>query len=103
MSATSWLRDRSAGVPGALSATLHNGVDGSDGRTVSDLMMEAARRQLSRVLEANPMTRAQALDLLAADAFATYALEAAADEPETLAARADAAMRMFADDGTAPQ
>ena len=46
-----------------------------------------------------PLTRAQALDLLAADAFATYALEVAADEPESLAARADSAMRMFAEQG----
>jgi hypothetical protein len=97
MSASSWLRDRSTGVPPALAATLQTGVDTPPGGEVSETMMHAARRQLSRVLEAKPMTRAQALDLLAADAFATYALEAAADEPESLADRADAAMKLFAE------
>jgi hypothetical protein len=37
--------------------------------------------------------RAAALDLLAADACVTWALEAAADEPGTLAQRAEDAMR----------
>ena len=101
MSAASWLRDHSEGVPPALRTTLLAGVDAGQGGELSEMMMRAARRQLTRVLDAEPMTRAQALDLLAADAFATYALEAAADEPESLADRAEAAMRIFAEQ--APQ
>jgi hypothetical protein len=85
------------GVPPALGATLLTGVKGAPEGHVSEIMMSAALRQLALVLETKPMTRDQALELLAADAFATYALEAAADEPETLAARADAAMLMFAE------
>jgi hypothetical protein len=41
--------------------------------------------------------RAQALELLAADALVTYAFEAASEEPEALAARADEAMRRIAE------
>jgi hypothetical protein len=47
------------------------------------------------------MGRAAALDLLAADALATYAFEAAADDPDAIPARARAAMARlssFADD-----
>lgn len=40
--------------------------------------------------------RASAVDLLAADACVTWAFEAAAEDPETLGARADAAMRRIA-------
>ena len=101
MSVSAWLRERGDDVPPALASTLQAGVDAAQDGDVSEMMMHAARRQLSRVLGAKPMMRAQALDLLAADAFATYALEAAADEPETLVARADAAMRMFAEVGEA--
>jgi hypothetical protein len=45
------------------------------------------------------MSRAQALDLLAADALLTYAFEAAADEPQSLVARADDAMLRIAEVG----
>ena len=48
---------------------------------------------------AEPMSRAQALDLLAADALLTYAFEAAADEPQSLVARADDAMLRIAEVG----
>jgi hypothetical protein len=46
-----------------------------------------------KVLLAKPhATREAAIDLLAADAFATYMCEAACDHPETLVARADEAI-----------
>jgi hypothetical protein len=48
---------------------------------------------LGRVLDAGAASRDSALDLLSSDAFVTYAFEAAADEPATVAERAGDAMR----------
>ena len=97
MNAPGWLRERNEGVPHALTEALQDGAAAGGNEHLSDALMHAAGRQLSKVLESTPMTRAQALGLLTADAFATYAFEAAADEPGTLGARADAAMKHFAD------
>jgi len=46
---------------------------------------------LRRVLEGGAVARANALDLLAADACVTWAFEAAADEPVSIAGRAELA------------
>jgi hypothetical protein len=94
VSAREWIRERGDGVPPALTAVLLERVT-NEGDT-RDRFVEAAAAQLSVVLRSRPMTRAQAVDLLAADAFATYAFEAAADDPESLARRADEAMQAFA-------
>ena len=65
----------------------------------SDLPLPEAFREageclLKGVLNAGPdVARASALDLLAADACVTWAFEAAAEDPASLGARADAAMR----------
>ena len=53
----------------------------------------ALARVLVRVLAAGTARPEMARELLAADAFVTYAFEAAANEPDTISARADAAMR----------
>jgi hypothetical protein len=99
MNAAEWLRAHEAGVPPALvkrlRAALVARVDGNV--PVPDAMVTAAATLLTGVLAARPMSRAHALDLLGADAFATYAFEAAADEPDLLAGRARAAMQRFAD------
>lgn len=96
MSASAWLHARRDGVPRALSEKLEEQVDGNADADVAAVMTRAAGEQLARVLSGSAMSRGQALDLLAADAFATYALEAAASEPATLAEHADAAMTLFA-------
>jgi hypothetical protein len=107
VNAITWLRDRGDSVPVRLEMVLlaraqrADETDETGEGDVTESLIGAASEQLSRVLDAQPMTRAQALDLLAADAFATYALEAAADDPASLADRADAAMRMFAEAGPA--
>ena len=88
MSAARWLDDRADGVPHALSDTLASRLSDPEGVPVADALVRAASEQLSAVLATTPMSRAQALDLLAADAFATYALEAASEDPATLDARA---------------
>ena len=58
-----------------------------------DPLMNACDGALHRVLESGAVKREVAHELLAADAFVTYAFEAAANEPSTIAARADAAMK----------
>lgn len=55
----------------------------------------AAERVVAGLLREGCTTRDSALDLLAADALATYAFELAGERPETLAAVAEAAMRRF--------
>jgi hypothetical protein len=62
----------------------------------------AAERVVAGLLREACTDRASALDLLAADALATYAFELAGEHPETLATAADAAMLRFAALGTLP-
>ena len=56
-----------------------------------DAFIEASEVLLRRVLEGGTVARANALDLLAADACVTWAFEAAADEPSSIAGRAERA------------
>src|SRR5690349_6351280 len=63
----------------------------------SDDLVAAAERALVRVLAAGAASRDVAIDLLASDAFVTYAFQAAADDPASVAERADAAMRRISD------
>ena len=58
--------------------------------------VDAAERVVGCLIADGATSRASALDLLAADALATYAFEVASDDPATLGALADAAMRRFA-------
>jgi hypothetical protein len=58
--------------------------------------VEGAERVVAALLREGSTDRASALDLLAADALATYAFELASERPEALAAAADAAMARFA-------
>lgn len=70
-----------------------------------DPLLNACDAALERVLKQGDSHRtatktnhhATANELLAADAFVTWAFEAAADEPETISPRADAAMRRVSD------
>jgi hypothetical protein len=82
---------------GALTAASVAGV------TIPEALAAASEQQLSDALRASPMTRAQALDVLGADALLTFAFEAAADDPSMLTARADAAMLRVAALATGPQ
>lgn len=62
-----------------------------------DAFIAASELLLRRVLEGGAVARASALDLLAADACVTWAFEAAADEPATIAGRAQCAASGIAD------
>lgn len=57
----------------------------------TDAFIAASELLLRRVLEGGPVARANALNLLAADACVTWAFEAAADDPSTIAACAERA------------
>jgi len=59
-----------------------------------------AERIVAGLLRDGCTDRTSALDLLAADALATYAFELAGDRPETLATVAEVAMARFAALGT---
>ena len=62
----------------------------------ADAFIEASEALLRRVLEGGEVARADALDLLAADACVTWAFEAAADHPQTIAALAERATKGIA-------
>ena len=61
-----------------------------------DAFIEASGALLRRVLEGGTLARANALDLLAADACVTWAFEAAADDPGAIANHAERATRGIA-------
>lgn len=58
--------------------------------------LAAAEHTVERLLRAQSTSRVSALDLLAADALATYAFELAADHPERIPELAAQAMARFA-------
>jgi len=91
-----WLDARRPAAPPALRARLDEvlGDDLSAADTVAhERLLAAGERLLGELLARGATGRDGALDLLVADALVTYAFEAAADAPEHVAARADAAMR----------
>lgn len=99
-----WLRTRTPEAPPELRDALMHGVpqrltadglrlvDGGEGDRAA-VLMDASDAALERVLSAGVEGRASALDLLSADAYVTYAFEAAADQAARVPALADEAMR----------
>ena len=57
--------------------------------------LEAAERVLARLVDDDAATRQEAVDLLAADALVTYALEYAAEQPENFDEHAGGAIERF--------
>ena len=97
MNVSAWLASRKPAAPDELQAhmagLLTGGSLGSD-----DLEAEltaACNAAFNRVLDSGAASRDSAFDLLSADAFVTYAFEAAADAPETIGERAATAMRQI--------
>ncbi|HSJ62623.1 MAG TPA: hypothetical protein VK922_01835 [Gemmatimonadaceae bacterium] len=90
-----WVQERSALVP----ATLRAGISEALGSTASrpaaeaaDALLDAAERRLAEFLPRGATARDGAVPLLTIDALITFALEAASECPEALAARAREAM-----------
>jgi hypothetical protein len=95
-----WLTTRRPVPPDALAERVRRALAPAlerDARELPDAALAAAEGMLRDLRRDGCTCRAQALELLAADALVTYAFEAAAEAPETLASRADAAMRRIAE------
>jgi hypothetical protein len=92
-----WVAARVPPAPTELLAHVARDVDGRGAGDASgdrgNALLDACDQALGRVLDASAPTRETALDLLSADAYVTYAFEAAADAPESIVGRADEAMR----------
>ncbi len=96
MTLRAWLRARLPAPPPRLTARIESVLGDrcdapADG--AADACLDAADALLGELLSRQSAGRESALDLLTVDALVTFAFEAAAQNPETLAARADAAMR----------
>ncbi len=105
MTVADWLSAREPAPPAPLTDCLHATLASQlDDRSSEpfDVMLRHAESLLAELLSLECAQRDRALDLLAVDALVTYAFEAAADSPETLAARASAAMSSLASLATAP-
>lgn len=59
---------------------------------LGEVLLSAGEALLSRLLSEGRTDRQTALDLLTADAFVTYAFEAASDDPARITERAQRAM-----------
>ena len=94
-----WLRSRQPAAPAALTvriAELFGAHVEWDSLPRAEAFITASEELLRRVLRGDAVDRACAVDLLAADACVTYAFEVAADEPASIGARAEDAMRRIA-------
>lgn len=102
MTLSEWLDGRTPTPPDALAeriraalgVALDHEIEEGSGRTHSDLL-EAARSLLAATRGCECQDRRSAHDLLAADALVTYAFEIAAEDPDSVASLAEAAMRQF--------
>ncbi len=96
MTVGEWLRAREPVPPTRLAARIESAVETRNGEPASraaELCLDACERLLADVASRPSPGRESALDLLAADALATYALEAAAESPDSLEGRAREALR----------
>lgn len=90
-----WLSARTSAAPSPLAERLNAALGARMTEASSgtyDVVLETAESLLADLLALGCAQRDRALDLLAVDALVTYAFEAAAESPETLAARATKAM-----------
>ena len=99
MTVGDWLAARTPAAPDALrsriTALLHDSLS-RDAAQAGAVCLAAAERLVATLLASDSSTRESALDLLTADALVTYAFEAAAETPGTLAAHAADAMSRIA-------
>jgi hypothetical protein len=94
-----WLGGRELTPPSRLSARISSAIGvgaGEPATRAAEVCLDACERLLGEVAARPSPGRESALDLLAADALATYALEAATDSPESLEAQAHEAMKRLA-------
>ena len=94
---SAWIRGRSPAPPRELLSRIE-AMAARASRTIApaDALLDAAETVMADVLRDGCLTRESALDLLAVDALVTYAFEAAADAPDQLDARTEAALSRIA-------
>ena len=93
-----WLASRTPLPPPLLRSRVTEALGSALERDASEtehLCLEAAERVLERLVDDNAATRHEAVDLLAADALVTYALEYAAEHPEGFEEHARGAIERF--------
>jgi uncharacterized membrane protein len=94
-----WLRAREPAPPPRLAARVASAIGSGRSQpksSAAEVCLDACERLLADVAARPSQGREAALDLLAADALATYALEAAAESPDSLEARARETLRRLA-------
>jgi hypothetical protein len=94
-----WLAAREPAPPPRLAERVASAVGArtaEPAERAAEVCLEACEQLLADVAARPTPGRESALDLLAADALATYSLEAAAGSPESLEARARDAMQRLA-------
>lgn len=99
MTVGDWLSDRTPAPPAPLADRLRAvlGPRLNDRESSAhEAVLVTAESLLSELLALDCAMRDRALDLLAVDALVTYAFEAAAEGPDSLAQRATAAMASIA-------
>ena len=99
MTVGDWLSARTPAAPLPLAARLHAALDArlnERSTRAHEAVLETAESLLAELIALECAQRDRALDLLAVDALVTYAFEAAAESPDTLAERATDAMLAIA-------
>jgi hypothetical protein len=96
-----WLREQEPAPPARLAARVEEAIGARSASAgaatnASAVCLDACEALLADIAARPSPGRESALDLLAADALATYALEAAAESPAGLEARAHDAMKRLA-------
>ena len=85
-----WLRDRAPAPPARLARRIDEALGRrreADATDAASLCVDAADHLLRALLQHDSTRRECALDLLSVDALVTYAMEAAAEDPDTFASR----------------
>ena len=94
-----WLREREPAPPARLAQRIDEALGqrrAADATDAAVLCVDAAEQLLYELLARDNAGRECALDLLSVDALVTYAMEAAAVDPDTFASRAHDAMHRLA-------
>lgn len=93
MTVAEWIGQRTPSPPAPLAARLHQlAQEAPAGASIPEALLMVSALVLRRLRDAGETARDSALELLAADALATYAFEAQGESPDELEARCTWAM-----------
>jgi hypothetical protein len=97
MDIKSWLRARRPSPPERLVARMEAALGKTNATTQSGALVEAAAKILEDLARHGANDRSAAIDLLAADALITYAIEAAIEDVATFPEQTDAMIARVAE------